>query len=161
MKCAVWGKRLILLLSCFAVAVWIGYEIGGNLSQVRVVLMPRELLVAGSPGEMLRAVSAGCKQVAGGILVWYLVSLVSAGNPTMAKVLFSLCTACRGIVWGICLNMVDVLGNTLPGLVCYFVTTMLLVGFAAGNDFGVCRTTRRFLTHAGAVFALTLGLGLV
>lgn len=172
------GKRLCLFLFCFAIACGIGYQIGGALPQMRVVLMPQEILADTSIGALFCAVSAGLAQTALVLAAWYLVCLVSIGNKTVAKVAFPLFSAYRGYLLGICLSMVDgapyvlshtasthtVLGNAIPGLLGYLAGSVILMCFAAGhreNTFGICRMTGRFLTYAGAVFTLTLCLGLV
>ncbi len=175
MKCGtVYGKRFCLLSVCFAAAMVCGMQIGQRLPTLCVVLMPNELPTslaqAGSMTALLCAWIEPLGKTALALLLWYLVRLVSLGEPVVAQVAFPVLTACRGCLLGLCLPMVlpgqngagQVLGNALPGLVCYFAVSVLCMGFAAGDDrFGIGRTTGRFLTHAGAVFAITLCLGLV
>lgn len=153
------GKRFCLLVFCFGIAVWIGYTLGGRLPKVRVVLMPEEMAtVDGS----IRLLLDRLRKPALVLVAWYFMGLVCVGNRTVAKVAFPLLSAGRGVSLGICLSMADVLGNPLPGLVCYALTTVLLLGFAAGESIsGMGKTTGRFLTHAGAVFAMTLVLGVI
>lgn len=168
----VYGKRFCLLSVCFAAAMVCGMQIGQRLSPVSVVLMPNELPTsltqAGSMAALLYAWVEPLWQTAMVLLLWYGISLVAVGQTAVSQVAFPLLAAGRGCLFGVCLSMVlpgqngtgTVLGNALPGLVCYLAVSVLCMGFAAGaGSFGIGRTTGRFLTHAGAVFVITLCLG--
>lgn len=158
------GKRFVLLLLCFAFAMWIGYRVGVGLPPSRVVLMPWEQVDSDTP--WVYAMMDRLRKPAWVLVAWYIVSLISVGTRCVAKAIFPWLTVMRGFCFGVCLAMVyethTVMGTALVGLGWYLMTSVLLMGFAAGESAGSFgRTTGRFLTHAGAVFAMTLVLGVI
>lgn len=162
-------RRAALLLMCFAVAAGIGFWIGEKGTTGRVILMPMLSWTAvftenQTPLALCRALSTQLAGTAWVLVLWYGAGSLCVGKRPLSGVLFPVFTLCRGYLYGMAMAMVQtdgrVLGRAWPGLVCYLAGTLLLLHFAAGvGNKSLCQNTGRFLTHAGAVFAITLCLG--
>lgn len=162
-------RKWALLLICFAVAAGIGFWIGEKGTTGRVILMPmlslpEKMAENQTPLAICRGLSSQLAGTAGVLALWYGAGILCVGKRPLSDVLFPVLTLCRGCLFGAVLAMVrtdgQVLGTAWPGLLCYLAGTLLLLHFAAGGrNKSLCQNTGRFLTHAGAVFVITLCLG--